>query len=511
MGDGSSSQIRLVYSCELKPPVCYTALSHCWGRLHIKTLLESNMSELQQGVELRELPRTFQDAVGIVRTLGMRYLWIDSLCIVQDSKDDWVREAARMGDVYRQAELTIAAAAGEDGNAGLFSPRERDWEACLFESRATGESGWVGIVPSDWDREWEKASGSHLQTRAWTFQERVLSTRVLHFGKGGLFWECRSSCATEICQRGLPHANLYSGVDWTAPNLRPVKPAVLTPKERRWDTNPRAAVTRWFELVEEYSSRDLTVATDKLIALSGIAKRIRQLEYAELEYVAGNWGGKWFGLCLSWASLRSYDSTACERPASRLAGPSPYVAPSWSWVSFNGPVVYPFERMVRGIERVIGSALVSVVGKTIGYATGDDAGQVTGGHVILKGNAKAAIVGAVAASRQRVLVGPHRKFMPAWELVQQNGGAFPYPADVLLDEGSLRTGAGEVICLPLVGFEDECRDALEKNPTFTVAVLLLEETRDREYRRIGIAYMWDVPQAGSWFDDEASRSTITLT
>jgi len=103
VGDGSSSQIRLVYSCELKPPVCYTALSHCWGRLHIKTLLESNMSELQQGVELRELPRTFQ--------------------------------------------------------------------------------------------------------------ERVLSTRVLHFDKGGLFWECRSSCATEICQRGLPHANLYSGVD----------------------------------------------------------------------------------------------------------------------------------------------------------------------------------------------------------------------------------------------------------------------------------------------------------
>jgi hypothetical protein len=99
----------------------YLTLSHCWGRERIFTLLRSNFESFYQNIDTAKLPKTFQDALWMTRRLGFKHLWIDSLCIIQDSHDDWLKEAPQMGEVYRNATLNLAATGFSDGRKGLFS------------------------------------------------------------------------------------------------------------------------------------------------------------------------------------------------------------------------------------------------------------------------------------------------------------------------------------------------------------------------------------------------------
>ncbi|KAK3379706.1 hypothetical protein B0T24DRAFT_521123 [Lasiosphaeria ovina] len=144
----------------------YFILSHRWlDAREMPRCLRSNLAALTHRIPLESLTPTFQDAISLARNRPMpiRYIWIDSLCIVQDSPDDWLREAARMGSYYRNAILTIAAAAGD---VGLFAGARRDAEA---------------DTPLD------------LLTRGWVLQERLLSRRFLIFGPHELIWECMES------------------------------------------------------------------------------------------------------------------------------------------------------------------------------------------------------------------------------------------------------------------------------------------------------------------------------
>jgi hypothetical protein len=165
----------------------YLTLSHCWGSIEIKTLKEANLEEMKEGIAMSSLPQTFQDAIRVTRELGQRYIWIDSLCIIQDSKEDWFQESSRMGDIYSNSYCTISATGAEDGSMGLFldhkSPPASDMEAKM------------------WEREVDSAP---LNQRAWVFQERFLSHRNLMFGRGCLFWECDDNRASESFPDRLP-------------------------------------------------------------------------------------------------------------------------------------------------------------------------------------------------------------------------------------------------------------------------------------------------------------------
>ena len=149
-----------------------------------------------KGIAVSTLPKTFQDAITITRQLSLQYLWIDSLCIIQegDNFEDWARESSMMGSVYQNANCNIAATAASNGTLGCFQTRD-PLLAQPCRVRFDKELKKFGLKKGIYDfvlrTLWEHGlSEAPLLKRAWVVQERVLARRVLHFARNQLFWEC---------------------------------------------------------------------------------------------------------------------------------------------------------------------------------------------------------------------------------------------------------------------------------------------------------------------------------
>ena len=104
----------------------YMTLSHCWGAAQFITLRKINIEELRQGIPLTKPPRTFQDAVAVTRLFKARHLWIDPLCILQDSNEDWLKQSATMKDIYRHSMMNISATGAAESTVGCFLDRNAD-------------------------------------------------------------------------------------------------------------------------------------------------------------------------------------------------------------------------------------------------------------------------------------------------------------------------------------------------------------------------------------------------
>lgn len=174
----------------------YVALSYCWGvgnknYVTIKTNLTERKSE---GFETRILPRTIRDAIELVRRLRIRYLWVDGICICQDDAADWERDSKVMGRVYANSYLTISATGVDDSEGGLFFPRTARKKLKLpFTAQNTTATVVMSSLPLN--KEYFKKFhvemfNEPLTDRAWCFQERVLSRRVLHFTRAQMYFEC---------------------------------------------------------------------------------------------------------------------------------------------------------------------------------------------------------------------------------------------------------------------------------------------------------------------------------
>src|SRR2546423_994682 len=183
----------------------YTALSHCWGQAETFCLTTQNLPKLRRGLRLTDLPVLFQDAIGVTRKLSCQFLWIDSLCILQDMEDDWAMELASMGDIFLGARCTIAAVSAPDANCRLFEERNPlCFTDCFYTSNDNKTDLRIShpIEPHILDT-W---SGSMrdvrpLLRRGWVVQERYLSNRILAFGNGTVAWLCTSRKASENYQQ----------------------------------------------------------------------------------------------------------------------------------------------------------------------------------------------------------------------------------------------------------------------------------------------------------------------
>lgn len=165
----------------------YIAFSHCWGILTKEERFcthRNNVTDLKKSIPYDRLPRNFQDAVQVTRALGLSYLWIDSLCIVQDDKDDWEREAGRMEDVFSSAYCTIAASSAKSSLTGFLHEREPRASATVQTSKGPL---YLAEAIDDFQADVEK---SVLNTRGWVLQERALSRRIIHFSSNQIYWEC---------------------------------------------------------------------------------------------------------------------------------------------------------------------------------------------------------------------------------------------------------------------------------------------------------------------------------
>lgn len=174
--------VQLVESASFGGRGRYLALSHVWGKTnHFKTE-SSTYDKHRTGIPMKNLPKTFHDAVLVTRALGFRYLWIDSLCIIQDSHADWEKEASRMASVYMNAYVTISAAASNNSDGGLFV--ERTPPACSVRLTYASPSGTTGtwVIHNETPSFDKQVRQTKLASRAWTLQEKQLARRTLHFG-----------------------------------------------------------------------------------------------------------------------------------------------------------------------------------------------------------------------------------------------------------------------------------------------------------------------------------------
>jgi hypothetical protein len=187
----------------------YATLSHCWGNASFLKLLKENFNALAQCIEFEQLPRTFKDALKITRELGLKYLWIDSLCIIQDSGQDWQVEAGQMSSVYGGSYVNIAASSAKGAHEGCLSRSEDKIDGFQARFTAAGRPN-AAIQFERHDAYHNAVTHSHLATRACAFQEKILPRRTIHFGHGSTLWECASKVATA----DLP-AGIYRNLDVT--------------------------------------------------------------------------------------------------------------------------------------------------------------------------------------------------------------------------------------------------------------------------------------------------------
>ena len=368
LASASDDELHLRIAGEHSPLVPYMTLSHCWGKSEFLKLTKTTYQRLRDGFSAADtLSKTFQDAIIICRELGVKYLWIDSLCIFQDSAEDWRYEAAQMGQVYEHSLCNIAATGVFNDEEGCF--RDRD---VSFVQRCTIKSEWEHRHNATWEiinhHFWRaRINRAPLNRRGWVMQERWLSPRVLHYGRDQILWECSELDACETYPAGLPKPlrTYDSGFK--------LDPELLEPLEYRSvakTSDPHSLLrSTWKFFVQAYGEASLTKEEDKLVAISGIAKRMQGL--LDDEYLAGLWR-KNLPSQLLWAA------TDYARPSSLPSRkPRSYRAPSWSWASTDGPISDDWGTC-DGILITILDARVTPVGT-------DPTGQIKDGLIRLKG------------------------------------------------------------------------------------------------------------------------------
>ncbi|MCJ1466391.1 hypothetical protein MMC07_005010 [Pseudocyphellaria aurata] len=334
--------VTLTETTNFDPTTRYMTLSHCWGDFLPVRLLGNLYESFKEGLLIDQLPKTFQDAIKFTRALQVRYLWIDALCIIQDSVVDWLRESLLMSSVYSNSWLNLAATASTNGHGGLF--RSRNF---LLSSPCTVTASWEGFAPgsytvldgSTWTRRVEE---SPLNKRAWVLQERLLAPRTAHFAYDQVFWECRQIVACETFPLGAPE---YS------PNVVDFLKSISV--ENLIDSNGE-----WLNWVKEYTKKSLTKDSDKLVAIAGLATHARRkLSWSEDDYVAGLWRHD-LAVDLLWRAA----GVGTKIPI--------YVAPSWSWASINGEIYFHSSDTRNVVRNNLTIKILSIVVSPVGGGMG---------------------------------------------------------------------------------------------------------------------------------------------
>ncbi|KAI1178680.1 heterokaryon incompatibility protein-domain-containing protein [Nemania sp. FL0916] len=287
----------------------YICLSHRWGESQpLKTTL-NNIRSFKHDIPWDSVPQLFKDAIYVVRKLGIRYVWIDSLCIIQDERQDWEEQARRMCDIYRNSFLTIAATRCKGCSDTLF-PR--------FDRTVHGydEKGnpLVVAVRMECPHLHPEISKYPLLTRAWVLQERILSKRVIHFGYDEIFWECTESTSCE-CSK-----NIILGPS----DLQQIR------RQGYEKATTKDCQQVWYQILDRYSRLKLTFPSDRQPAILGLAKEMASKRQGR--YLAGLWEDTLIS-DLAWRTNRITYRDARKR--------SQEMGPFWSWVSVPSICLYP--------------------------------------------------------------------------------------------------------------------------------------------------------------------------
>lgn len=242
----------------------YTCLSYCWGRAMFISTIQASVSSHKMGISLQSFPQTFQDAIWVSRSLKIRYIWIDALCIIQDNDEDWNTQSQKMASIFSNSFLTISAVASKDPHNGCFG---------------NPISSNLGVVS---DRHYAHLPHNPafatrdfpLSNRGWALQQTLLSPRILYFGPTELIWACAQvrSCHCGMIRHlrdEIPKSLWYDALIAKDTTLLTELPKL------------------WRRILVLYSPLLLTKPSDKLMAIVGIAKIMQDCRGSD--YLAGLW------------------------------------------------------------------------------------------------------------------------------------------------------------------------------------------------------------------------------
>ncbi|KAL5405542.1 hypothetical protein PMIN03_008399 [Paraphaeosphaeria minitans] len=335
LGMENTNMVRIVNTAKKNITGPYLTLSHSWGPPTFLQLRRENEIELMgQGVGISKLTTNFQQAISVAKFIGIRYIWIDSLCIMQGPGGDFKSEGQLMHKVYRHSHCNIAVADSSDSEGGLF--RQRNPTNILpmrIEADGTGKlpRGTWRILEDDlWGK---KLLATKIYTRGWVFQERMLSPRILHFADSQIFWDCSTLSACEALPRGLPHS--LDAKASTDRNWRGRMQRMLFDTPQKYDVpvigaNDDSIENFWRSALLSYTSCNLTDQGDKSVAIWSIAKLVRDV--LGERYGGGLWESN-LEEQLAWHSYGVVSASDGRLPELQ----SRY--PSWSWASMKGPIV----------------------------------------------------------------------------------------------------------------------------------------------------------------------------
>ncbi|KAI0440371.1 heterokaryon incompatibility protein-domain-containing protein [Xylaria telfairii] len=357
---GNQFILKEVCATEFKPEA-YCTLSYCWGD-HLNPYWitkKSNLQDRKTGFNPSELPKTLRDATAIAQQLGIRYIWIDSVCIVQDDRDDWALEGSKMAGIYRGSRLSIAACSSDSSTKGIFNDHSTSQledffnlvridnqlrngrHSTLYLSTYVGTGGPMGRY----------VRHGVLPGRAWCLQELILSPRILYYTPSQLLWECA-------------HLNTYEDRLELREDHEVVEYRNVFRGYGEWPIQNKDAARLWYEgVVTQYTYGKLTYGSDKLVAVSALAVTFN-LKY-KWEYLSGLWREALvYGL--QWAR------------SGRGQKASEYRCPSWSWASQDSAVFY-----VRGIDdpSILDARIISA---TVDADYLNPYGSINGGEIKLQ-------------------------------------------------------------------------------------------------------------------------------
>ncbi|GAP89888.1 putative het domain-containing protein [Rosellinia necatrix] len=303
----------------------YVCLSYCWGGTIDIRLTKDRYESYTRGIDWAILPQGYRDAIHLTRKLGVRYIWIDSLCITQDDEDDWREQASNMAPIYQGAHVTIAATKATSPSDGYFSTSPPQYQATRLSHRDSHGATSHAYVRRTIPHFFSSTAGtepnyslehSPLLRRGWVFQERLLSPRILHLGTVEMAWECNEVCACECMGETQTYASEPRWAHTKGSHARNLAAA-----KDESDVQPD-----WRSTVENYTRTLLTFDKDVFPAISGVVKNMQR--YRTDRYLAGVWE----------ASV--LEDLAWQAANNLVPRPKTWLAPTWSWASVTSPVHY---------------------------------------------------------------------------------------------------------------------------------------------------------------------------
>jgi hypothetical protein len=426
----------------------YIALSHCWGPPTHRPLMttKSSLARHLTSISWDGLPRLYQDAIIATRSLGFEYIWIDSLCIVQDSHADWLSESQRMGDVYQHARLTIAASHATNSTQSCFFSRPESAPAvelpCISAIGQPDGSMYASVLTSDY-ASISPESGA-LAFRAWATQEWLLSRRMIFYTEGSLVWSCKT-----VSQRETG-ASFHS----TARNQR------------------------WKNLIEKYSARQLTNQTDSLVALEGIRNELAKKRTNDT-YCLGLWKNSMPDQLL-WYCLQPGKRHKCELDL-----------PTWTWASTLHGVRF---LDLAGAKNTCDAFRFDDAKKTL---------TLSGAIKAIPSITSLADADTKSACEARFKDVPHRIVAGNMLFAILDGDADPMGWSVL-DEGVIPDS--ETYALRLMGKTSKTDGDVGRRRLHAESVLLLRTDDQQTYRRVGVGRIFT---SKPWFE-QCVASTLRI-